>query len=62
MTRCFLGHAGGGELAEFILDQRQEFAGSVRVARLCPIQNNGHSAHNSMTAQDYYNDEEISTV
>jgi hypothetical protein len=51
VARGFIGHARDSQLAEFIIDQRQEFIGGVRVARLRSIQDKSHSAHDLVMAK-----------
>ena len=61
VARRFIGHPRGSELAEFLIYQGEQFASGVRIARLCPIQDKSHGAHDWITAEDYYKEEKITT-
>ena len=61
VTRSFVGHASRSEFAKLVIDQRQEFAGGIGVARLCTIQDKSHGAHGWITAEDYDKEKKITT-
>ena len=45
LPRRLVGHPNGGQLSQFLIDQREQFLGSLRVARLSAIKDVGHVAH-----------------
>lgn len=47
----FVGHLGGGEAAQFIVDQGQKLVGSVWIAFLEGVQDSGDFVHQIKAAQ-----------
>lgn len=50
LTGWHCGHAGGGELAQLFIDQRQQFVGGFMVALLDAIENARNLAHRAFVA------------
>ena len=51
VTRCLVDHPGGSQFSKLIVNQRKQFPGGIWVARLDPIQDKSHSAHEWITTE-----------
>ena len=47
LARLLLGHLGGGQLPQFLVDQRQELLGRLRFALFDPRQDQSHVARST---------------
>ncbi len=45
VTGGFVGHAAGGELAQFLMDERQQFFSRARITLLRTVKNLRHGTH-----------------